>query len=69
MIAGQVRLLRSLLIGREPLLDRIILANETDGTYTSKPTPKPSPKPRASPTPKPKATPAPTAAPSSSPAP
>ena len=42
LIPGQVRLLRSLLIGREPLVDRIILASETDGTYTVKPTPKPS---------------------------
>lgn len=42
LIPGQVRLLRSLLIGREPLLDRVILASETDGTYTLKPTPRPS---------------------------
>ena len=42
LIPGQVRLLRSLLIGREPLLDRVILASETDGTYTVKPTPRPS---------------------------
>jgi cell division septal protein FtsQ len=51
LIPGQVRLLRSLLIGREPLVERIILANETDGTYTVKPTPKPSstPKPSAAP--------------------
>ncbi len=48
LVPGQVRLLRSLLIGREPLLDRVILANETDGTYTVKPTPKPSATPRPS---------------------
>lgn len=42
LIPGQVRLLRSLLIGREPLLDRVILASETDGTYTVKSTPRPS---------------------------
>ena len=42
LIPGQVRLLRSLLIGREPLLDRVILASETDGTYILKPTPRPS---------------------------
>lgn len=42
LIPGQVRLLRSLLIGREPLIDRIILASETDGTYTTKATPLPS---------------------------
>lgn len=41
LIPGQVRLLRSLLIGREPLVDRIILASDTDGTYVPKPTPKP----------------------------
>jgi hypothetical protein len=51
LIPGQVRLLRSLLIGREPLLDRVILASETDGTYTVKPTPKPTPKPSATPSP------------------
>jgi len=48
IIPGQVRLLRSLLIGRAPLVDRVILANETDGTYTTKPTPKPSGSPSPS---------------------
>lgn len=43
LIPGQVRLLRSLLIGREPLIARVILASETDGTYVPKPTPRPSP--------------------------
>jgi len=43
LIQGQVRLLRSLLIGREPLIERIILASDTDGTYVPRPTPKPSP--------------------------
>lgn len=46
LIPGQVRLLRSLLIGREQLVERIVLASATDGTYvplaipsaTSKPT-------------------------------
>jgi hypothetical protein len=42
LIPGQVRLLRSLLIGREPQIERIILASETDGTYIPKPTPTPS---------------------------
>jgi hypothetical protein len=42
MIAGQVRLLRSLLVGREGTVARIILASETDGTYVPKATPKPS---------------------------
>jgi hypothetical protein len=41
LIPGQVRLLRSLLIGREPLVERVILASETDGTYVPRPTPKP----------------------------
>ena len=40
---GQVRLLRSLLLGREGLIERIVLASETDGTYIPKPTPKPTP--------------------------
>ncbi|MBI2782182.1 MAG: FtsQ-type POTRA domain-containing protein [Chloroflexi bacterium] len=40
MIAGQVRLLKSLLYGREPDLLRIILASATDGTYVPKATPK-----------------------------
>lgn len=45
LIPGQVRLLRSLLIGREPLILRVILASETDGTYVPRPTPEPSPSP------------------------
>ena len=48
LIPGQVRLLRSLLIGREPLIDRVVLASETDGTYVPKPTPKTSTGPGAS---------------------
>jgi cell division septal protein FtsQ len=48
LIPGQVRLLRSLLIGREPLIARIVLASETDGTYVPKPTPKPTADPSAS---------------------
>ncbi|HEX7345673.1 MAG TPA: FtsQ-type POTRA domain-containing protein, partial [Candidatus Limnocylindrales bacterium] len=47
LIPGQVRLLRSLLIGREPLVERIILASETDGTYIPKPTPSPGDGPGA----------------------
>jgi hypothetical protein len=42
LIPGQVRLLRSLLIGREPLIQRVILASATDGTYVARPTPTPS---------------------------
>jgi len=45
LIPGQVRLLRSLLYGREATLDRVILASATDGTYIAKPTPRPSPTP------------------------
>jgi hypothetical protein len=46
LIPGQVRLLRSLLDGREPTVERIILASVDDGTYVLKPTPRPSPTPR-----------------------
>ena len=42
LIPGQVRLLRSLLIGREPLIERVILASATDGTYVPRPIPRPS---------------------------
>ena len=42
MIPAQVRLLRSLLVDREPTASRIILASETSGTVVLKPTPKPS---------------------------
>jgi hypothetical protein len=45
LIPGQVRLLRSLLAGREPTVDRVVLASETDGTYVPRATPKPSAKP------------------------
>lgn len=38
-IPGQVRLLASLIAGREPTLDRIILADERTGTYTVKAAP------------------------------
>jgi cell division protein FtsQ len=43
IIPGQVRLLRSLLIGREHEIGRVILASETDGTYLPRPSPAPSP--------------------------
>jgi hypothetical protein len=42
MIPGQVRLLKSLLFGREATLARIILASDTDGTYVPRATPKAS---------------------------
>ncbi len=61
LIPGQVRLLRSLLIGREPLVARVILASETDGTYVPKSSPK------SSPTPAPEPGVAPSASPSGSP--
>jgi hypothetical protein len=34
LIPGQVRLLRSLLFGREERVDRVILADDRNGTYT-----------------------------------
>ncbi len=42
MIAGQVRLLRSLLADREAEVRRVILASDTDGTYVPRITPRPS---------------------------
>lgn len=45
IIPGQVRLLRSLLAGREATVERVILASEDDGTFTERPTPVPSPSP------------------------
>jgi hypothetical protein len=44
MIPGQVRLLRSLLLDREPNTRRIILASVTDGTYVPRSTPKATPR-------------------------
>ena len=41
MIPEQVRLLRSLLAGRETRLLRVVLAGSTEGTFTLKPTPEP----------------------------
>jgi cell division protein FtsQ len=48
LIPEQVRLLRSLLAGREEKVDRVILASATDGTYTQKAAPSASPKPKPS---------------------
>jgi len=42
IVPGQVRLLRSLLDGREDTVRRIILASETDGTYVPRATPRPT---------------------------
>jgi hypothetical protein len=44
LIPGQVRLLRSLIVGREPVIDKVILASDTDGTYLPKATPSPTPR-------------------------
>ena len=51
LIPEQVRLLRSLLVGREQTVDRVILASGTDGTYTPRAAPKadPSTKPSTAP--------------------
>lgn len=51
MIPGQVRLLRSLLAGREPTVGRVILASETDGTYVPRASPSPASSGKASPKP------------------
>jgi hypothetical protein len=40
MIPGQVRLLRSLIEGREPEVRRVILASDTSGTYVPRETPR-----------------------------
>lgn len=45
LVPGQVRLLRSLLAGREDAVLRVILADDRSGTYEPRPTPSPSPKP------------------------
>jgi cell division septal protein FtsQ len=62
LIPGQVRLLRSLIIGRESIVERVILASDTDGTYV----PRPSPTPSATPSDTPKPTTRPTAKPTAS---
>jgi hypothetical protein len=45
LIPGQVRLLRSLLFGREATVDRVILASDKDGTYVPSEAPSASPAP------------------------
>jgi hypothetical protein len=42
LIPGQVQLLTQLLAGREDTVLRVILADDHDGTYVPKPTPRPS---------------------------
>lgn len=46
LVPGQVQLLAKLLVGREATLDTIILADDRDGTYLPKPTPRPSASPK-----------------------
>jgi cell division septal protein FtsQ len=53
LVPGQVRLLRSLLAGRESTVERIVLADDHSGTYVPKATPEPTATPRPSRTPKP----------------
>ncbi len=48
LIPEQVRLLRSLLDGREAQVGRVVLASATDGTYILRPSPPTTPKPKAS---------------------
>jgi cell division septal protein FtsQ len=65
LIPGQVRLLRSLLAGREDSVQRVILADDHSGTYVPKESPdptssaKPTNTPRPAKTPKPAKTPRP----------
>jgi hypothetical protein len=49
MIPGQVRLLRSLIAGREASVARVILADENSGTFIPRDTPPPSPTPGPTP--------------------
>ena len=53
LIPGQVRLLRSLLAGRETSVARVVLADDESGTYIPIETPKPSRGGREDRTPKP----------------
>ena len=43
LIPGQVQLLGALLAGREDQVATVILADETEGSFTAKPTPRPKP--------------------------
>lgn len=49
LIPEQVRLLRSLLVGREAQVDKVILASGIDGTYLPRSAPPGSPKPSKAP--------------------
>ena len=46
LVPGQVQLLSKLLAGREATLETIILADDHDGTYIPKPSPRPSATPK-----------------------
>ena len=60
LVPGQVRLLRSILAGREATIQRVVLADDRSGTMIPKPTPEPTRTPRPTKTPKPERTPRPT---------
>jgi cell division septal protein FtsQ len=45
LIPGQVRLLRSFLAGRETTVERVVLASDTEGTFTPRASPTPSAEP------------------------
>jgi hypothetical protein len=51
LIPGQVQLLEGLLTGREDTVQTVILADDREGTYIARPTPRPTATPK--PTPKP----------------
>ncbi len=68
IIPGQVRMLRSLLAGREDAVARVILADERSGTLVPRETPTPTKSPRPTRSPKP-TKPAKTPRPGASPAP
>jgi hypothetical protein len=53
LVPGQVRLLRSILAGREATIERIVLADDRSGTILPRPTPEPTRTPRPTKTPKP----------------
>ena len=69
LIPGQVRLLRSLLAGREADVARVVLADDQSGTYVPRETPEPTKSPRPTKTPKPSKTPRPAATEAPTPSP
>ncbi len=46
LVPGQAQLLQKLLLGREPTVALVILADDRDGTYIPKPSPRPSATPK-----------------------